>query len=148
METACPGRAPGRSAKSTGGAPGSGSSEGRDLPIWGVCPKLRKIRRVRASCVVGERTPAEVRCPAWRQTHDIAPLPANGRTEMNSKTQFHVMSGRRVVATKTGPSAREVALDYLRAMGCKRDEIIYYGLDGVSWRGAVYRAQLVETSAV
>jgi hypothetical protein len=62
---------------------------------------------------------------------------------MNSKTQFHVMSGRRVVATRTGPSAREVALDYVRSMGCKRDEIIYYGLDGVSWRGAVYRAQQV-----
>jgi hypothetical protein len=63
---------------------------------------------------------------------------------MNSKTQFHVISGRRVVATRSGPSAREVALDYLRAMGCKRDEIIYYGLDGVSWRGAVYRAEPVE----
>jgi hypothetical protein len=66
------------------------------------------------------------------------------RFEMNSKTEFHVIAGRRVVATRNGPSAREVALDYLRAMGCKRDEIVYYGLDGVSWRGAVYRAQLVE----
>jgi hypothetical protein len=25
-------------------------------------------------------------------------------------------------------------------MGCNRDEIIYYGVDGVSWRGAIYRA--------
>jgi hypothetical protein len=57
------------------------------------------------------------------------------------------MSGRRVVATKSGPNAREVALDYLRAMGCKRDEIIYYGLDGVSGRGAVYRAELVRERA-
>ena len=48
------------------------------------------------------------------------------------------------MATKSGFSAREVALDYLRAMGCKRDEIIYYGADGVSWRGAVYRARLVD----
>jgi hypothetical protein len=63
---------------------------------------------------------------------------------MNSKTQFHVISGKRVVATRSGPSAREVALGYLRAMGCKRDEIIYYGLDGVSWRGAVYRAEPVQ----
>jgi hypothetical protein len=78
--------------------------------------------------------------------HDIATLPANGRSEMNSKTQFHVMSGRRVVATRSGPSAREVALDYARSLGYKRDEIIYYGLDGVSWRGAVYRAQRVETN--
>jgi hypothetical protein len=29
-------------------------------------------------------------------------------------------------------------------MGCKRDEIVYYGVDGVSWRGAVYRAEPVE----
>ena len=58
--------------------------------------------------------------------------------------QYHVLSGRRVVATKSGPCAREVALDYVRAMGCHRDEIIYYGVDGVSWRGAIYRARLVE----
>ena len=58
--------------------------------------------------------------------------------------QFHIMSGRRIVATQSGPSAREVALDYLRSMGYKRDEIIYYGVDGASWRGAVYRAQLVD----
>src|SRR6187551_3813134 len=80
---------------------------------------------------------------ARRRSH-IAPPPANGRLEMNSKTQFHVTAGRRVVATRSGPSAREVALDYLRAMGCKRDEIVYYGADGVSWRGAVYRAEPVE----
>jgi hypothetical protein len=54
--------------------------------------------------------------------------------------QYHVLSGRRIVATRSGPCAREVALDYVRAMGCHRDEIIYYGVDGVSWRGAVYRA--------
>ena len=79
-----------------------------------------------------------------RRRSYIAPPPANGRLEMNSKTQFHVIAGRRVVATRSGPSAREVALDYLRAMGCKRDEIVYYGTDGVSWRGAVYRAEPVE----
>ena len=54
------------------------------------------------------------------------------------------MSGRRVVARRSGPSGREVALDYLRSMGYKRDEIIYYGVDGVCWRGAVYRAELAE----
>ena len=62
---------------------------------------------------------------------------------MSSK-QFHVFSGRRVVATKSGPSAREVALEYVRSMGCHRDEIIFYGVDGVSWRGAVYRAALAD----
>lgn len=53
--------------------------------------------------------------------------------------EFHVMSGRRVVATRRGLSGREVALDYVQSMGCKRDEIISYGIDGVAWRGAVYR---------
>jgi hypothetical protein len=56
-------------------------------------------------------------------------------------SDYNILTGRRIVATKSGPSAREVALDYLRAMGCKRDEIIYYGIDGVMWRGAIYRAQ-------
>jgi hypothetical protein len=66
---------------------------------------------------------------------------------MSSLSRYHVMSGRRVVATRSGPSAREVALDYMRSMGCARDEIIYYGVDGVSWRGAVYRAELAEPRA-
>jgi hypothetical protein len=66
---------------------------------------------------------------------------------MKSLRQYHVISGRRVVATRSGPSAREVALDYLRALGCKRDEIAAHGADSFSWRGAVYRAQLVETDA-
>jgi len=61
---------------------------------------------------------------------------------MNS--QYNVLSGRRVIATRSGPCAREVALDYVRSMGYNRDEIIYYGVDGVSWRGAVYRAELAE----
>ena len=58
------------------------------------------------------------------------------------------MSGRRVVATRSGLTAREVALDYLRSMGCKRDEIVYYGTDGVSWRGAVYRAERIDPPSV
>jgi hypothetical protein len=32
-------------------------------------------------------------------------------------------------------------------MGFKRDEIIYYGVDGVSWRGAVYRAEVVDPAS-
>ena len=63
---------------------------------------------------------------------------------MSSLAPYHIISGRRIVATKSGVSAREAALDYLRAMGYKRDEIIYYGVDGVSWRGAVYRAEPAE----
>jgi hypothetical protein len=59
---------------------------------------------------------------------------------------YDVISGGRVVATRSGFSAREAALDYVRSLGYKRDEIIYYGSDGVAWRGAVYRARLAEPS--
>jgi hypothetical protein len=59
---------------------------------------------------------------------------------------YNVISGRRVVATRNGFSAREVALDYVRSLGYKRDEVIYYGSDGVAWRGAIYRARLAESS--
>lgn len=61
---------------------------------------------------------------------------------------YNVISGRRVVATRNGFSAREVALEYVRSLGCKRDEIIYYGADGVAWRGAIYRARLAEPRSV
>jgi len=51
-----------------------------------------------------------------------------------------------VVATRSGSSARDVALDYLRSLGCERDEIICFGPDGVAWRGAVYRAHPVQAT--
>jgi hypothetical protein len=57
--------------------------------------------------------------------------------------QYAIRSGRSVVGTRTAVSAREAALDYLRARGCSREEITYYGSDGVAWRGAVYRAEAV-----
>jgi hypothetical protein len=65
---------------------------------------------------------------------------------MGVNAAYDVISGRRVVATRNGASAREVALDYVRSLGYKRDEIIYYGSDGVAWRGAIYRARLAEPS--
>jgi hypothetical protein len=57
---------------------------------------------------------------------------------------YDVISGRSVVATRNGFSAREVALEYVRSLGYRRDEIIYYGSDGVAWRGAIYRARLAD----
>ena len=74
------------------------------------------------------------------------------RTRVNGENRmiaaYNVISGRRIVATRNGFSAREVALDYVRSLGYKRDEIIYYGVDGVAWRGAIYRARLVEPRSV
>ena len=61
---------------------------------------------------------------------------------------YDVICGGRVVATRNGFSAREAALDYVRSLGYKRDEIIYYGNDGVAWRGAIYRARLAEPRSV
>jgi hypothetical protein len=55
---------------------------------------------------------------------------------------YEIRSGRTVVGTRHAVSAREAALDYLRARGCSRDEIAYHGADGATWRGAVYRASL------
>jgi hypothetical protein len=49
---------------------------------------------------------------------------------------------------QAGPGAREVALDYVRSMGCARDEIIFYGVDGVLWRRAVYRAEGVNCGSL
>jgi hypothetical protein len=57
---------------------------------------------------------------------------------------YAVRSGRRIVATRSALSAHEAALDYLRSIGCKRDEIMYHGVDGAAWRGAVYRAEAVD----
>jgi hypothetical protein len=67
---------------------------------------------------------------------------------MRVTAAYDVISGRRVVATRNGFSAREVALEYVRSLGYKRDEIIYYGVDGVAWRGAIYRARLAEPRSV
>ena len=49
-------------------------------------------------------------------------------------THFEVRSGRRVDSTRTAASAREAALDYVRSLGCSRDEITYLGTDSVVWR--------------
>jgi hypothetical protein len=58
---------------------------------------------------------------------------------------YEVRHSGRIVSTRQATSAREAALDYVRSLGCKRDEITSLAGDAVSWRGAVYRAQLAET---
>ena len=55
-------------------------------------------------------------------------------------THYDVRHSGRVVSTRLASSAREAAMDYVRSMGCSRDEITSLGSDAVSWRGAVYRA--------
>ena len=60
-------------------------------------------------------------------------------------THFEVRSGRRVVSTRTAAAAREAALDYVRSLGCSRDEVTYLGTDALTGRGAIYRAAEVRT---
>jgi hypothetical protein len=55
-------------------------------------------------------------------------------------TTYEVRTGRHVVAVTTASSAAEALGEYLRGLGCRRDEIVRMGSDVSSWRGAVYRA--------
>jgi hypothetical protein len=57
--------------------------------------------------------------------------------------QFEIWLGRRVVSTRRAPSAREAAIDYVRALGCPPSQLTYLAFDAVSWHGAVYRARPV-----
>jgi hypothetical protein len=56
-------------------------------------------------------------------------------------TEYEILSGKRVVATRKAASAREAAADYAHSLGCRRDEITWLGANAVAWRGAVFRAQ-------
>jgi hypothetical protein len=56
-------------------------------------------------------------------------------------TSYVVLSGRHAVALQDASSAQEALIDYLRALGCRDDEIVRMGIDVASWRGAVYRVR-------
>jgi hypothetical protein len=55
-------------------------------------------------------------------------------------TKFEVRTGRHSVALLSASTASEALAEYLRALGCHRDEIVRMGDNSASWRGAVYRA--------
>jgi hypothetical protein len=55
-------------------------------------------------------------------------------------TRYEVRTGRHVVAVMTASTASEALGEYLRGLGCRREEIVRMGTDASSWRGAVYRA--------
>jgi hypothetical protein len=55
-------------------------------------------------------------------------------------TQYEVRCGRRAVAVRTATTAHEALADYLRSLGCQRNEIARVGADAAAWRGAVYSA--------
>jgi hypothetical protein len=54
--------------------------------------------------------------------------------------EYEVRMEGRIVSTRRAPSPREAAVDYVRSLGCRSDELMYVSADAVAWRGAVYRA--------
>jgi hypothetical protein len=59
---------------------------------------------------------------------------------------YEIRSGARPVSIRSGPSAQQALLDYVRSLGCTDAEIIRLGSDAVSWRGARYTAVAVPNS--
>jgi hypothetical protein len=53
---------------------------------------------------------------------------------------WEVRTGRHVVGHMSATTAHEAVGEYLRGIGCHRDEIRRMGSDTACWRGAVYRA--------
>lgn len=70
-------------------------------------------------------------------TRKFSPSSASSRT-MSRK--FEIRSGRRTVSIQTSSSPLQAAVDYVRAFGCARDEIVTIGVDTVAWRGARFSA--------
>jgi len=64
----------------------------------------------------------------------------HGNWGMGMRTSYEVRSGRRAVALRTASTAHEALIDYLRALGCRDDEIVRMGDAAAAWRGAVYSA--------
>ena len=54
------------------------------------------------------------------------------------RTSYEVRSGGRAVALQIASTAQEALFDYLRALGCRDNEIVRVGSDAAAWRGAVF----------
>jgi hypothetical protein len=54
------------------------------------------------------------------------------------RTSYEVRSGGRAVALQIASTAQEALFDYLRALGCRDNEIVRMGSDAAAWRGAVF----------
>jgi hypothetical protein len=61
-----------------------------------------------------------------------------GNGDERLRTSYEVRSGGRAVAMQTASTAQEALVDYLRALGCRDDEIVRMGSDVAVWRGAVF----------
>jgi hypothetical protein len=54
--------------------------------------------------------------------------------------KYEIRSGRRIVSVRYSVSPLQAVVDYVSALGCKRDEIMTIGVDTVAWRGARFSA--------
>ena len=59
-------------------------------------------------------------------------------------TSYEILCGRRRISLQRASSAREALVEYLRAMGCRDEEMSAHGPAAMSWNGAVYRAVAVD----
>ena len=63
-------------------------------------------------------------------------------TRRGSSVSYEIRAGRKLVASVDASTPQEALTQYLRARGCRDDEISRRGPDMASWRGALYRAVL------
>jgi hypothetical protein len=59
---------------------------------------------------------------------------------------YTVFSGRRAVAERDACTPAQAVTDYLRARGCRSDEIARVGRSDLAWRGAVFTARKTSDS--
>ena len=57
-----------------------------------------------------------------------------------SSASFEIRAGSKKVGSVNASTPHEALTHFLRARGCRDDEISRRGRDSVSWRGALYRA--------
>jgi hypothetical protein len=55
-------------------------------------------------------------------------------------TPYEIRSGGRAVSVRKAPSALRALIDYLRALGCRDEDMVRLGTGSVAWRGSVYQA--------
>jgi len=53
---------------------------------------------------------------------------------------WEIRSGRRAVSIRSGATAQQALIDYLRSLGCRDGDIVRLGVDAISWHGARYTA--------
>jgi hypothetical protein len=54
--------------------------------------------------------------------------------------KYEIRSGRRTVSGRYSVSPLQAVVDYVSALGCKRDDIMTIEVDTVAWRGARFSA--------